>query len=431
MTKGERFPRIKKLFAKLRGTAYGVGIVSSGVPFTRYQYDFNKGRGIEPIGAKDFKNYKIMYLTDPVINTNINIVARYIFKDGFGIVGPAEEDDIEKVKRFFDRNNFLMLGFSWLKSAKIFGTGYMEFPEPKEKLILRASDTMQVEVDVHGAIEKYIQKPTSDPKDWVIFEPDEIIALKNNPFGDSVYGISDLESVKYLISYMKDPAERDIVMMLNKYVGDRFKVKAGTSEKPYSKPKLTELSNFFKDLKQGEDIIFAGDIEVSGLGLEGHGLDFRQYLDYILMNLAIGMGVPAVFWIPQGSTEASARVSLRVFESNIRFYQRQMEGIINFEIIPQIIDADEDNTPKFKFNDINLDDLLLSARTDLIYSSQGIRSPNEIRKDRGLSENGEEPEVKKPAEPDDGVDGNLPGTTRGREVGINKKLTDREIEEAI
>jgi len=347
-------------------------------------YDWKKGQ--PHIG--DFSFYRKTYLTDPVVQTNINIPCRYVWKSGWYIQG-AHKEAVKVVREYLDKVGIDHKGFIFAKDSKVFGTGYMEYTH--DDLYIRNPDTMFVRVDNRGRIRGWEQR-VSSRNEPIRFAKNEIIFMANNPFSDSIYGVSDIEAVRYVVRYLKDQAERDVGAMLNKYVGERFIVTGGTPEQPYQEPELKKMRDFLSVILFGEDIVVGGDVKVDTIASSGQAMDFRAYLDYIIMILSIGMNVPIVFWEGKSSTNATATVQLRVFESYVKFLQTQIEDAFNTQLIPNIIEdyigdsVDRSEYPKFVFKPINSDDEFTKAKTQSVWLQNGVVSPDEIRQEVGFIE---------------------------------------------
>jgi hypothetical protein len=52
--------------------------------------------------------------------------------------------------------------------------------------------------------------------------------------------------------------------------------------------------------------------------------------------------------------------------------------------MPQLYSGDA----RFKFRQINVSDAFVKAKTDMVYLSEGVLSPSEIRRERGLNPEG-------------------------------------------
>jgi hypothetical protein len=61
-----------------------------------------------------------------------------------------------------------------------------------------------------------------------------------------------------------------------------------------------------------------------------------------------------------------------------------IEAAMNAQLMPQL----EDGEAKFKFRQINVEDAFTKAKTDMIYLSEGVLSPGEVREERGLDPEG-------------------------------------------
>ena len=201
------------------------------------------------------RTYMNVYLSDPIVRGLIDLPCFYAVKDNFDIV--TEHDDLrQEVEEMFRDINIEQTLYAWVRNARIFGTGYMEWTG--DNLVVRSSQNMYVQRDEHGQIMYYYQDTGAD-KENVRFEADEIIELKNNEFDDYAYGLSDIHPILYLVD-LKDYAERDIGAALNKYATSRFDISCGLPDMPYGPDKINEIVSAFNGLEPGEDIIHGNDI---------------------------------------------------------------------------------------------------------------------------------------------------------------------------
>ena len=198
--------------------SYGDGVIQR----LKINRGFNAGQSkdYEPHIGKN-RTYMNVYLSDPIVRTLIDLPCLYAVKDNFDIV--TDDDSLrEEVEEMFRDINIEHILYGWLRNARIFGSGYLEWTG--DNLVLRSSQNMFVKRNEHGQIEYYYQK-TGDDEENVRFEEQEIIALNNNSFDDLAYGLSDIHPILYLVD-LKDYAERDIGAALNKYATSRFDVSA-------------------------------------------------------------------------------------------------------------------------------------------------------------------------------------------------------------
>ena len=349
--------------------SYGEGVIQ--------RLKINRGfaggadKDFEPHIGKN-RTYMNIYLSDPIIRTLIDLPCLYAVKDNFDIV--TEDDNLrEELEEMFRDINIENILYGWLRNARIFGSGYLEWTG--DNLILRSSQNMYVKRNEHGQIEYYYQK-IGDDKENVRFEESEIIALNNNSFDDLAYGLSDIHPIIYLVE-LKDYAERDIGAALNKYASSRFDVSAGLPDMPYGPDKINEIVDAFNTLAPGEDIIHGNDITIKELQGTQRAFEYGKYTDDLLDKIHIALKVPKTMWT-EPETERP------IFEPYVRYLQTMVEGALNAQLMPQL----ESGEAKFKFRQINVNDAFTKAKTDMIYLSEGVLSPGEVREERGLDPEG-------------------------------------------
>lgn len=307
-----------------------------------------------------------VYLSDPIVRGLIDLPCFYAVKDNFDIV--TEHDDLrQEVEEMFRDINIEQTLYAWVRNARIFGTGYMEWTG--DNLVVRSSQNMYVQRDEHGQIMYYYQDTGAD-KENVRFEADEIIELKNNEFDDYAYGLSDIHPILYLVD-LKDYAERDIGAALNKYATSRFDISCGLPDMPYGPDKINEIVSAFNGLEPGEDIIHGNDIVIKELQGTQRAFEYGKYTDDILDKIHMALKVPRTMW----TDPEKARP---IFEPYVRYLQTMIEGALNAQLLPQL----ESGEAKFKFRQINVEDAFTKAKTDMIYLSEGVLSPGEVREER-------------------------------------------------
>jgi|TARA_R110000824_G_scaffold109782_11_gene257657 hypothetical protein len=358
----------------------------------------------------DNRTYMNVYLSDPIIRTLIDLPCIYAAKDGYDIVTDSEEER-EVITSFFDEINLEQIIYSWLRNGRIFGTGYLEYTG--DNLVLRSSQNMYVQRDPSGQVMYYYQDIGDDAEN-VRFEETEIIEYKNNPFDDYAYGLSDIHPVLYLVD-LKDYAERDIGAALNKYATSRFDISAGLPDMPYGPDKINEIVDAFNSLEPGEDIIHGNDITIKEMQGTQRAFEYGKYTDDIMKKIHIALKVPvSMFDKPE---EARA-----IFEPYVKHLQSAVEAAINSQLMPQL----ESGEARFSFRQINVGDAFTKAKTDMIYLSEGVLSPGEVRLERGLNPEGivEQQETAKNANLSGGKDQDK---TEESERVENRNLTgDRE-----
>jgi len=316
--------------------------------------------------------YMNVYLADPIVRTLIDLPCLYAVKDNFDIV--TDKDDLrERIEKMFKEINIEETLYGWLRNARIFGTSYLEWTG--DNLVLRSSQNMFVKRNEHGQIEYYYQD-TGEDNENIRFEEKEIVELKNNVFDDYAYGLSDIHPILYLVD-LKDYAERDIGAALNKYASSRFDISCGLPDMPYGPDKINEVVDAFNSLEPGEDIIHGNDIVIKELQGTQRAFEYGKYTDDILDKIHMALKVPKTMW-----TEPER--ARPIFEPYVRYLQTMVEGALNAQLMPLL----EDGEARFKFRQINVTDAFTKAKTDMIYLSEGVLSPGEVREERGLDPEG-------------------------------------------
>ena len=320
----------------------------------------------------DAQTYMNVYLADPIVRTLIALPCLYAAKDGYDIVTDNDEER-QAITTLFDEINIDQLLYGWLRNGRIFGTSYMEFTG--DNLVLRSSINMNVQRAPNGQVMHYYQD-LGDDQNSVRFEENEIIEYKNNTFDDFAYGLSDIHPILYLVD-LKDYAERDIGAALNKYANSRFDISCGLPDMPYNADKINEVVAAFNGLEPGEDIIHGNDIQVKELQGTQRAFEYGKYTDDILKKIHIALKVPITMW----EKPEQARP---IFEPYVKHLQAAVESAINSQLMPQL----ESGEARFKFRQINVDDAFVKAKTDMVYLSEGVLSPSEVRMERGLNPEG-------------------------------------------
>ena len=371
--------RVRRTFARVGGNpaykkddprSYGAGAIQR-LKINKGFGGFAQNKDYEPHIGKN-RTYMNVYLSDPIVRSLIDLPCLYAVKDNFDIV-TADDNVREELEEMFRDINIEHILYGWIRNARIFGTGYLEWTG--DNLIVRSSQNMFVKRNEHGQIEYYYQK-IGDDEENIRFEESEIIELKNNQFDDFAYGLSDIHPILYLVD-LKDYAERDIGAALNKYASSRFDVSCGLPDMPYGPDKINEIVDAFNTLAPGEDIIHGNDITIKELQGTQRAFEYGKYTDDILDKIHLALKTPRTMW----TDPEKARP---IFEPYVRYLQTMIEGALNSQLMPQL----ESGDAKFKFRQINTDDAFTKAKTDMIYLSEGVLSPGEVREERGLDPEG-------------------------------------------
>jgi hypothetical protein len=146
---------------------------------------------------------------------------------------------------------------------------------------------------------------------------------------------------------------------------------------PYGPDKINEIVAAFNALEPGEDIIHGNDISVKELQGTQRAFEYGKYTDDLLKKIHVALKVPITMFDKPEQARA-------IFEPYVRHLQSAIESAINAQLMPQLLGGDA----KFKFRNINVDDAFVKAKTDMIYLSEGVLAPGEVRAERGLNPEG-------------------------------------------
>ena len=141
--------------------------------------------------------------------------------------------------------------------------------------------------------------------------------------------------------------------------------------------KLTKYLDAFNGLEPGEDIIHGNDIVVKELQGTQRAFEYGKYTDDILKKIHMALKVPITMW----EKPEQARP---IFEPYVKYLQAAVEAAINSQLMPQL----HSGNARFKFRQINVQDAFVKAKTDMVYLSEGVLSPGEVRMERGLNPDG-------------------------------------------
>ena len=359
-------------FSKDDPRSFGAGVIKRLQLQNQPSLFGNKSGNLKEPQIGDNRTYMNVYLSDPIVRTLIDLPCMYAAKDGYDIVTDSDEDR-DNIEALFDEINMEQLLYTWLRNGRIFGTSYLEWTG--DNLVVRSSQNMFIQRDPNGQVMYYYQD-LGDEEESIRFEENELICYRNNPFDDYAYGLSDIHPILYLVD-LKDYAERDIGAALNKYATSRVDISAGLPDMPYGPDKINEIVDAFNALEPGEDIIHGNDIVVKELQGTQRAFEYGKYTDDLLKKIHVALKVPITMFDKPEQARA-------IFEPYVRHLQSAVEAAINAQLMPQLLSGDA----KFKFRQVNVDDAFIKAKTDMIYLSEGVLSPGEVRSERGLNPEG-------------------------------------------
>lgn len=339
-----------------------------------------RGRKVDSIGRLD--DFLRIYTSVKQVQKLIDFKASYIVKDGYTI-NSTNERKKKRIEEFFNKFNILETIRIWVKHAMIFGNGYLEYTG--DQLIPREARDMVMYIDDNGAGEvvRFVQEIGNNPDEYPEFAPDEIILLKNNPF-DHLRGVSELLGIDDIVN-LDDWAMNDLAVALNRGATVRHHYTIGDKENPISpnSPKFQDAVETIQDLQPGEDLITTHEIKSEIHDRVSVGMDYKNYLEMINERMCMQLGVPSdiFFGTPSGETINQRRKMFE--EAEITPRRRQIEDIINQEIIPRVVSIGRNDQIEFKFGHVNIEEKFIERKVDLIELQTGAKTPDEHRFEEG------------------------------------------------
>jgi hypothetical protein len=112
--------------------------------------------------------------------------------------------------------------------------------------------------------------------------------------------------------------------------------------------------------------------------LEGtqRAFEYGKYTDDLLDKIHMALKIPRTMW----TNPEQARP---IFEPYVKYLQKAVESAMNAQLMPQLA-----KDARFVFRALNVEDAFTKAKTDMIYLSEGVLAPQEVRAERGLDPEG-------------------------------------------
>ena len=246
---------------KLNDISYTAGEEPWNTTLDQYTFDTKETDTNHYIS--DWKKWHGIYRTIPEARSTIDVWCKWV-------VGKKIKMD-EKTKKITDRINgngkttFRRILTNAKRVSKICGDSYAEIIRDKARRIINIkelnSGTVRIDSNKRGMIKKYTQVSSNLTGEIEIlntWEPKDIFHICNDPIGDEVHGIPELEKT-YNIMKWKHQSMGDIATVFHRYVYPVLDVYAKTDDPA----ELLDIQVLFdKSVKNMESrIIPAGSIE--------------------------------------------------------------------------------------------------------------------------------------------------------------------------
>ena len=304
--------------------------------------------------TRDLDELLELYKQEPMAQRSIDIKAKDLFEAGFEIVGLEEEESnvIDELKLLLKKIRFKDKASAWARDAMVYGNGFMEIlyagdtasPDeppngndiadivlvsPRQIIIVEDNDP---ESDNYGQIVGYLSIPPMggnkfpdrliiDKSEVGLYQgrlihPDRILHLKFNSLSDSHLGMSLLEPAYHVLKSKIDADKvlGTIMVRFAKPILD-ITVENGTAEEIKKAGQYAAVMNQYVD----KISFFAHDdkLNLDIKGAQGKAIPPRDYMDYLVEQLAVCFGIPKTLIVgaEQGSISGSDLNLVSYFQS--------------------------------------------------------------------------------------------------------------------
>jgi len=372
---------------------------------TSYLQDYSEED--ETSGRATSVSYSMLeqvYKKESWCRASIDVITRTATSNGWRLVpvNKVEEEkkavlhkDIqrnENIKRLVklleqpnDYDTFTDITSEIITDLHIYGDAYIEVVKDKATKLPVAlfnvyCPSMRIRVDEHGSILGYVQK-----MDWnkgAEFDLDQIIHFRLINPGSEVYGLSPLESLiiavetdLYAQSYNKDFFKNDATPRLHVDLGN------------CTLPQLKRMREYWRTVYKGKGnahktIVTEGNAKITPIGTAPKDMEFLNQRKFNRDEILAVLGVPPIMvGVVESSNRANSKEQANSFKTEkIIPLQKMISAKLNKCLISKFTDK-----YAFKFAELDLRDALDAAKIDQIDLEAGVRSIDEVRRDRGLA----------------------------------------------
>lgn len=375
-----------------------------------------------------YQTLQSLYTRESWVRACIDVIQRTAISNGYRLL-PAQgvneskiqDREVAPILSLLERPNpndtFSDIISEIIIDLHIYGDAYVEIVKDKTQgkpiaLFNLYAPSIKVLVDKHGTVLGYLQQSLSlsrGGKDKpVLFKPDEVLHLKLPNPGSEVYGLSPLESL-FL------PIETDLWAQEynKKFFQNHATPKLHVDLGECTLAQLKRTREYFASQLRGaanahKTLITEGGAKINVIGVRPVDMEFLAQRKFSRDEICAVMGVPPMkIGISEDVNRASAAEHDKSFKAEkIIPLQRMIAKKLNHSLI-SLFNAQVE----FHFVELDLRDAKEQAEIDKIEIEVGIKTIEEVRKQRGLppnSDNMDEEEEETP--PNDRVNDENPSS---------------------
>ena len=341
-----------------------------------------------------YQTLQMVYKKESWVRAGIDAIQRTGTSNGFRLVTkdpndpndltPKETKDILRLLRTPNaEDSFTDLTSEIMVDLHLYGDAYIEIVKDSKgkpiALYNLYAPSIKILVNRHGSILGYLQSSNSQSDD-VTFEAHEIAHFKLPNPGNSVYGLSPLESLFLPIETDLHAQNYNLTFFKNNAT-PKLHIDLGNC----TLPQLKRTKEFFKREYLGQPhktLITEGGVTVTPIGTKPSDMEFLNQRKFSRDEILAVLGVPPMkVGITEDVNRASALEADKTFKTDkIIPLQRMIAKKINL----CVIDLFNQARVKFEFVELDLRDEKEQAEIDKMDIDAGIVTINEVRKKRGL-----------------------------------------------
>jgi len=345
-----------------------------------------------------YKTLQSCYTKESWVRACIDVIQRTAISNGHRLVPVKEgtelrDREIEPISNLLERPNaedtFSDILSEIIIDLHIYGDSYVEVVLDNQgkpaALYNLYAPSMKVLVNKHGVVLGYIQTSSSLSRGSsdkpVVFSPDEVLHFKLPNPGNEVYGLSPLESLflpietdlwaqEYNKKFFQNHATPKLHVDLGNCTLSQLK-----RTRAYFASQLRGAHNAHKTL------ITEGGAKITVIGVRPVDMEFLAQRKFSRDEICGVMGVPPMkIGVFEDVNRASASESDKTFKSEkIIPLQRMIAKKLNLKLVSKF-----NANVKFQFVELDLRDAKEQAEIDKIDIESGVKTVDEVRKQRGL-----------------------------------------------
>lgn len=359
--------------------------------------------------SQAIQEYRLIADTDPHVSEAVNMLTDYLVGAGFSIQ-PANipgtdqsqtDQDIAELKRLIETSTFKTELSEWVWHALVDGTGFLELvvQDGQFRPKVLPTEDMEIQTDVHGNIQAFIQSPPSGGD--IEFAPHEVAILRFRRHPDEDFGHSVIEPVQEQADMLRD-MEIDYARFVATKAYPPILWKCGTDERPWTQDQIDEWLNNIGDVEPDSMLAVGHDVESEVVGVtstssSAGAMRLEETFKHLMRRIATGMGIPADMMNVDTLSGSELQVALPSFDRRVQRYQQIIKQVVRYQIFPSLMENTtarefDGLPPQFEFDKHSSDEERLDAQMAINLVNNGLLSREAAAKRLGIDPETELPQ---------------------------------------